>query len=127
MRDRKLDSLDPRFKPLAIELLARLTEAVILVIIVETRRTQEQHEEDVVNGRSWIAHSLHQDGLAIDICPLMQYDLHGPDKLQWDANDPIWQEIGEVGRTLGLRWGGDWIQKDMGHFELPLANQGVKV
>jgi len=38
-------------------------------------------------------------------------------KLQWDASDPIWLRIGTIGEALGLRWGGRWTQKDMGHFE----------
>lgn len=114
---RRLDDLDLRFKPLAMELLARLTEANILVLIVDTLRTPEEHAENLRRGVSWTLRSKHLDGLAIDVCPYKIYDLHGPDKLQWDANDGIWQSIGAIGKALGLRWGGDWQQKDMGHFE----------
>ncbi len=116
-RDRKLDDLDPRFLPLALALLARLVEAGIPVLIVETRRTEAQHLEDVANGRSWIARSTHQDGLAIDVAPYDTYQLHGDDKLRWDATDPVWNRIGLIGEGLGLRWGGRWVQKDLGHFE----------
>lgn len=121
MRDRKLDDLDARFKPLAIELLARLVEANIAVLIVETRRTEEQHAEDVTTGHSWVARSLHQDGLAIDIVPYSVYQLSGESKLDWDSGDPVWQRIGAIGESLGLRWGGRWQQKDMGHFELKVV------
>lgn len=127
MRDTKLDDLDPKFKPFAVELLARLVEEDISVFIIETKRTEEQHEEDVKNGRSWIKRSLHQDGLAIDICPLETYNLHGPDKLQWNANDPVWQKIGEIGKSLGLKWGGDWKQKDMGHFEINIIKDDANI
>ena len=117
-RDRKLDSLDPKFRPLADRLLARCVEAGINVLIVETLRTEAQHQEDVASGHSWIKRSLHQDGIAIDIAPYEQWNLHGPDKLQWDAKDPVWLQIGVLGEKEGLVWGGRWKQADMGHFEL---------
>jgi len=118
MRDRKLDDLAPNFKGLAMELLARLTEAGIAVMVVETLRTEAQHQEDLANGRSWIAHSKHQDGLAIDIAPYELYNESGPDKLDWDSGHGVWEQIGQTGKALGLTWGGDWTHKDMGHFEL---------
>lgn len=118
MRDRKLDDLNPTFKSLAIALLARLVEAGIQVMIVETLRTAEQHAADVASGHSWITRSKHQDGLAIDIAPYSVWQLHGDDKLQWSADDPVWQQIGAIGESLGLKWGGRWTQKDLGHFEM---------
>lgn len=115
--DRSLDSLSPRFKPLAIELLARLTEAAIPVVIIQTRRTAEEHATNLAKGVSWTTHSKHLDGDAIDLCPIQQFMLHGSSKLQWDAADAVWQQIGPIGEKLGLRWGGRWKQRDMGHFE----------
>lgn len=112
-----LDDLDPRFKPKAIELIARCAERDIPVMIIETRRTLAEHLDNLARGVSWTKHSKHIDGLAIDICPYSQYDLHGINKLQWNGDDPIWVEIGSVGKLLGLEWGGDWLQKDYGHFE----------
>ena len=114
---RAIDDLDPRFKPIAIELLARACEAGIPVMVIDTRRTEAEHQANLAAGRSWIVRSKHLDGLAIDICPYAVYDLHGPDKLEWNANDPSWERLGKLGKRLGLRWGGDWEQADMGHFE----------
>ena len=114
---RRLNDLAPTFKPLAIELIARLIESGIPILIVDTLRTPEEHAANLANGTSWTKHSKHLDGLAIDICPYESFLLHGPDKLKWDTEDPIWQTIGPIGEKLGLRWGGRWAQKDMGHFE----------
>lgn len=121
-RDKDLDHLAPEFRPLAMELIARCAAAGIAVCVVETLRTSAQHAEDVASGHSWVARSLHEDGLAIDIAPYSVWQLHGEDKIQWDGADPAWQQIGTIGESLGLRWGGRWQQKDMGHFELVLAN-----
>ena len=115
---RALNDLDPRFRPIVVELLARLTEAKLPVLIVETRRTAEQQAINIATGHSWVAHSKHEDGLAIDLVPYALYTIApGGDKLEWDTAAPAWQVIGKIGEALGLRWGGRWQQKDMGHLE----------
>lgn len=115
---RALDDLAPVFRPLAVELLARLAEAGILVMIIDTLRTDAEQADAIARGVSWVTHSKHQDGLAIDICPFDTWSLHGADKLRWDASDPVWERIGLIGEKLDLVWGGRWRQKDLGHFEL---------
>jgi len=114
---RRLDDLDPRFRPLAFELLARCCEVGIPVAIIDTLRTPAEHAENLVKGVSWITRSKHLDGLAIDVCPYDVYSLTGPDKLAWDANLAVWQRLGPIGEALGLGWGGRWKVRDMGHFE----------
>jgi peptidoglycan L-alanyl-D-glutamate endopeptidase CwlK len=114
---KKLDDLSAEFKPRAIELLARLCEAGVCVAIIDTLRTEEEQKQNIKNGVSWTLNSKHLTGDAIDICPYSQYQLHGPDKLQWDALDPVWLKIGSIGEALGLTWGGRWKVRDMGHFE----------
>ncbi len=129
--DTSLDSLDPRFKPYAFALLARLTEARIPVIIVNTRRTEAEQKIAIAQGVSWTSHSKHQDGLAIDVVPYATYILHGMNKAQWSAKDPIWLTIGQLGESIhpSLQWGGRWppinemgIGKDPGHFEYAGSN-----
>jgi hypothetical protein len=114
---RRLDDLSARFRPLAFQLLARTVEAGIPVIIVDTLRTEAEHQVNLAKKVSWVKHSKHLDGDAIDICPYEQYAAHGPDKLLWTASDPIWLRLGAIGESLGLRWGGRWSVPDLGHFE----------
>ncbi len=115
---RLLNDLDPTFKPIAMELLARFTEAGICVLIVDTLRTEAEQQANIARGVSWTTKSKHLVGRAIDVCPLESYRLYGPAKLEWDADDPIWLQMGVIGEALGLRWGGRWTTKrDMGHFE----------
>lgn len=115
--NRSLNALSPRFKPLAIELLARLVEAGIPVMIIQTLRTPEEHAANLAKGVSWTQHSKHLDGDAIDICPYEIFNIAGANKLAWDASLPVWAKVGPIGEAIGLRWGGRWQQKDMGHFE----------
>jgi len=114
---RRLDDLSPRFRPLAVELLARCVEQQIAIMIIDTLRTPAEHADNLARGVSWTTHSKHLDGDAIDVCPYSTWDAHGPDKLSWDAADPLWAKIGAIGEGLGLRWGGRWSKPDLGHFE----------
>ena len=113
-----LDSLSDEFKPLAIELLARLVEAGIAVRIISTRRTEAEHQKNLALGVSWIKHSKHLDGNAIDVAPYSQLDLYGTNKLEWDANALVWEKMCVIAEGLGLRCGYRWAQKDCGHYEL---------
>ena len=126
---RALDDLSPRFKPLAMQLLARAVEAGIPILIVETRRTPEQHAANLAKGVSWVKHSKHLDGDAIDVVPYALWDDQGPDKLKWDAADPAWSRLADIARGLGLRCGFDWVQKDCGHYEWqdPPASETTRV
>lgn len=120
---RLLNDLAPEFRPLAFELIARCAEAGICLLIVDTIRTPAEQAANIANGVSWTTNSKHLPqpphslSHAIDVAPYEIYQLHGPDKLQWNNDDPVWQKIGAIGEALGLRWGGRWTQKDMGHFE----------
>lgn len=114
---RSLKDLSPRFRPLAVELLARLMEEDIPVKVVDTLRTPAEHAANLAKGVSWTKHSKHLDGDAIDVCPYSVWDAHGPEKLNWDSADPIWTRIGVIGEALGLVWGGRWRVRDLGHFE----------
>lgn len=124
---RKLDDLSERFKPLAMELVARCVEAGLCILIVDTLRTPMEQAENVRRGVSWTPNSKHLTGDAIDLVPYDIYSLHGPDKLRWDNTDAAWQTMGAIGKRLGLRWGGEWTVKDMGHFEYvePRARQAI--
>lgn len=117
---RDLDALDPRFRAKAFEFLARCVEAQIPVLIVDTVRTIAEQKDAVARGVSKTLNSKHLTGLAMDVCPFDQFQLHGPDKLQWDTRDPVWARIGIIAEKCGLKWGGRWANPyDPGHVEFP--------
>lgn len=132
---RALNDLSYPMRSRAVEVLARLVERGIAVMIVDTLRTEVEHQLNLAKGVSWVPRSMHlprrvrgyptvdpdaDKSDAIDLCPYETYNLHGPDKLQWNNADPAWQAIGEIGEAVGLKWGGRWHQKDMGHLEYRL-------
>lgn len=116
---RALDDLSPQMRPMADRFLAKLMEARIPVMIVTTSRTQEEQADAVKRGVSWTMSSRHLTGDAIDVAPYDIYDLHGPDKAEWDETDPVWLKIGAIGQQCGLKWGvvSHGQRKDLGHFE----------
>lgn len=122
---RSLNDLNPIFRPLADHFLAKIREAGIVVTIICTLRSQLEQDANVANGVSKVKKSKHQEGLAIDICPSALLHEKG-----WAPASPIWWELGEIGKSIGLRWGGQWSRPapppvgkvpkyfwDPGHFE----------
>lgn len=140
MPDRSLDSLSSEFLPLAMAWIARCTERGIAVCIVQTSRTQEEHQVNLLNGTSSTAFSLHlprkmrwrpeilpladadrEKADAMDLAPFEQFQLHGQDKLQWLTSDPAWGILAEEAEKLGLRSGCRWKKPfDPGHAEYVL-------
>lgn len=58
-------------------------------------------------------HQAHPDGWghALDFCFLLD------GKPSWNLALP-WKLIGEMAKSLGLKWGGDWKRPDRPHIEL---------
>ncbi len=109
----KLDDLSDRFKPLAMELIARCVEAKIDIRIINTLRTREEQLILIQRGVSWTQDSRHLTGDAIDLAPVAVLK-----EKNWAPNHQHWIQMGEIGHNLGLVWGGDWRVKDMCHFEI---------
>jgi len=124
---RALNDLCPRFRPLAMEIIARVSEAKVPVMIVDTIRTEAEQLEALSTGVSWTTRSKHLPQVeccnlshAIDIAPYFVFNLHGAKKLQWDAEDPVWQIIRRVAQSLpDVKWGVviGGKQVDPGHIE----------
>lgn len=139
MSDRRLDSLSPEFRPVVFELLARLTEAAVPVMVVCTGRTPEEQTAALASGHSSVLKSKHlprklrgrgtgqarsdDASDAIDLCPYELYQLVGPDKLQWAPSASpearaAFETICRVAEALGLRSGARWQKPhDPGHVE----------
>lgn len=100
------------------QVLARLKQAGISITIIDVLRTPKEQEENIRRGVSWTKHSKHlpdKNGKsnAIDIAPTELLK-----EKNWAPASPLWQIIGQEAKAAGLKWGGDWKQKDMGHLEV---------
>lgn len=108
---------------MVFQFIARCAEVGIPLMIIDTLRTPEEQDANIAKGVSWTKNSKHlpqapdMKSLAIDVAPYELWQLHGPDKLQWNASDPVWERIGVIGEACGMLWGGRWKVKDLGHFE----------
>lgn len=121
---RAIDDLSPEMRKLATELIVRCVEQKIMIFIVDTLRTKEEQAANIAKGVSWTMNSKHLTGDAIDVAPYETYVLHGANKLKWDSEDPVWERIGKIGESIGLKWGvwkkdkaGKLHNIDKGHFE----------
>lgn len=62
--------------------------------------------------------SFHQWGIAFDICINEVDDAYNIEKLK---------RVGELGKSIGLEWGGDWTSiVDMPHFQLSGYEDGIQ-
>lgn len=124
-----LSGLTPRLLPLVRALAADLMEARLPFVFVETGpRSLAAHQKNLDAGTSWTQVTKHLDARdrgwpfsgsdAADLAPYETYQLHGPDKIQWDPNDPIWAAMGKLAEARGLRWLGR-TTRDLGHIEYP--------
>lgn len=110
----------PPVDALAQELLKRAQAAGIPVRVTEGFRSPERQKQVLQAGTSlaepgW---SFHQYGLAFDVVPLAYISMKN-----WNPSGPLWTTLGEIGESLGLRWGGRFAPSvklpdgDKPHFE----------
>jgi len=117
---RGLEHLHPAVRQKAACLMAQCMVADLPLLITETWRTQAEQDALYAKGRTAAGsvvtnaqypNSMHCWGLAFDFCK----NIKGK---EYDDGDNFFRRVGEIGRGLGLTWGGDWAAiKDKPHFE----------
>jgi peptidoglycan L-alanyl-D-glutamate endopeptidase CwlK len=87
-----------------------------LLKITSGRRTQAEQDKLYAQGRTtpgkivtWTRKSNHITGKAFDIAFIGKE----PYPKNFD-----WKILGDIGKSVGLKWGGDWKTKDLPHFEI---------
>ena len=113
-------TLHPKVQPYARALIHALTDRGIIARVIGGTRTYAQQTALYDQGRSEPGHvvtnapagwSNHNFGIAFDIGIW-----HAGDYLD---DSPLYKVAGEIGRSIGLAWGGDWHRfADEPHFEL---------
>lgn len=116
---KNIATLHPQVAFLAERLVRQATAQGIDVRVICGLRTFEEQEEIYARGRTKpgkIAtlarggQSWHNYGAAFDVGIF-----HGAEYLD---RSPLYREVGKLGKSLGLEWGGDWKFVDEPHFQL---------
>lgn len=120
--------LNPVVQPYARELVRRAATKGIEVKVIGGYRSFAEQERIYCQGRNILecrglykpgpivtnargGYSNHNFGLAFDI-GIFQGSKYLPESLKYN-------EVGEIGKSLGLEWGGSWTTiKDRPHFQL---------
>lgn len=119
----RVEDLEPVTRALCEAFLADCASAGLQVRVTHTLRTMEEQAHLYAKGRqaggvivtyAKPGDSAHNWGAAFDIC----FRGRTLEECYPLASDPRWEQVGHIGRVLGLVWGGDWVSfKDRPHFE----------
>ena len=114
---RNTKQLTPELQNKLTQLKGLANERGIDFKIICTYRSQKEQDILYRRGRTnkgnkvtWTKTSRHSRGTAVDIAIIKG------SKISWKGTDYI--DLGKIGKTLGLTWGGDWKVRDYGHFEI---------
>jgi peptidoglycan L-alanyl-D-glutamate endopeptidase CwlK len=121
INSRSLDDLLPAVKVRVEKFINSAKNAGIDLLVTSTYRDNESQNALYAQGRTKPGRivtnakggqSFHNYRCAVDVVPL----LNG--KPVWDAENDIWQKVGDLGIAAGLEWAGNWTKfKEMPHFQ----------
>lgn len=136
MTDRSLDDLHPDLKPLCQEWLDTCQARQIAARVIETYRPAREQDRLFAIGRDANGNvvgktvtkarggqSKHNTTLNDGTPASKAFDfvvLNADGTCNWNPQTPPWQAAIAIGKSLGLRWGGDFPshQFDADHFEI---------
>lgn len=114
--------LKPELNQLASSLIEKAKEQGINLILTSGYRTSEQQQRLYDQGRltegpvitnAKPGKSKHEIGEAFDVAVI---DENG--RPSWPEDNSLWKRIGDIGKSIGLVWGGEFKTPDRPHFEL---------
>jgi peptidoglycan L-alanyl-D-glutamate endopeptidase CwlK len=114
-----MDELASYMRPKADQLVAEAMAKGLDPLVIDTGRTSQEQSQKLKTGVSWTNFSKHEpqppemksEAIDVAIRPLIKLP-------NWDPSSPLWAKLGAIGKSLGLLWGGDWIEHpDPSHFE----------
>lgn len=109
--ERRLLTLHPAIRKVVRKFINKAEDEGIFLRITDAFRSFEEQAKlpsSVTNAGP--GQSYHNYGLAIDVVEMKD---GGP---LWV--NPRWERIGQIGKSFGFEWGGDWTSiVDQGHFQ----------
>jgi len=125
---KELEGLHPTLVKKAERLIELCDSAGLRIKITQGYRSIEEQDRLYAQGRTapgkivtWArgGESYHNYGLAFDFALYNENKLHWDMKVDVNKNEiPDYCDVGELGESLGLEWGGRWKKKDYPHFQL---------
>jgi len=110
---RGIEKLNPTVKLKAEYFLGKCESQGYPVKILDTLRTEaEQNAIPAANTNAKYPNSYHNWGLAFDFCR----NIKGR---EFTNEDKFFEAVGEIGKSCGLFWGGDFktFKGDIGHLQ----------
>jgi D-alanyl-D-alanine carboxypeptidase-like protein len=119
-RTSEMGFLAPRFRAAVDAAIAECRANGLNAVVFETFRSNElqaiyftrgrtvRPPERPVTNASDNRFSWHGYGLAVDV-------IHR--QLAWGADDAWFASVAEIFRRYDCKWGGDWVQRDLPHFQ----------
>jgi peptidoglycan L-alanyl-D-glutamate endopeptidase CwlK len=121
INSRSLDDLLPQVKIRVQKFLDSAKAAGIDLLVTSTYRDNASQTALYAQGRTApgkivtyakAGQSWHNHRCAVDVVPIVA------GKPVWDVKNPVWQEVGKLGKAAGLEWAGDWKRfKEYPHFQ----------
>lgn len=121
INSRNLDDLLPCVKERAERFIAACKVSGIDLLVTSTYRDNESQNALYAQGRTAPGkivtkakggESFHNYRCALDVVPIIN------GKPNWNSADPVWAEVGRLGKLAGLEWAGDWKTfKETAHFQ----------
>jgi len=112
--DRRINTLHPLVRTKAKEFIIRAQKELgIKLRVTSALRTWEEQTRLYNKGRSAPGNRVtyHNYGLAFDVVEIKN------GRAIW--NNPNWERIGKLGKSIGFEWGGDWVGLvDKPHFQM---------
>lgn len=119
--DQDWSHLDPDFAGLAHRLFQEMAAQGYPLVLLEGYRSPERQTQLAALGpqvtRAVAGQSRHQWGLAMDVGFLRNGVPVIAAEDPWAAQGYVL--LGTTAKRLGLRWGGTWALRDLGHVEAP--------
>lgn len=127
VNSRLLEDLLPRVEKKARQLIARCAEEDIELVVLSTYRDREAQEWLFASNRyrngpvltgTRPGFSFHEYRMAFDVLILQCGKPVTPNLRQQNIGKRLYGRLGEIGKELGLEWGGDFHvrKREPGHF-----------
>ena len=125
--ENNIEKLHPLVRNKARELINKAEKELgIKLRATSTLRTYAEQDKLYAQGRTTKGgivtnakggFSNHNFGVALDVVPIVN------GKADWKASAETWSKIGQLGKSIGFQWGGDWKGLiDKPHFEMQFGN-----